>query len=240
MDTKEFTKQEEEKIALCAAAYFGTIMEVSRLFTASSEQILANPGYRDRDWAKALTKAIAPLGESSSEFRKFRAFAAPEMDAILDREAVAVLCLVDNILTTLYHEYIVYEQYERLARQQEKTKDERALMRRLRIIETKFRKLKGKFLTIACNGRPDERTRMYFDAHMVDTVKRGLYDAFLAAPVVYRYCKRHLTTDYSKITQLRTKYRQEIILCEQWRSEREGMSLRELGLKFEIKENGKF
>ena len=58
--------------------------------------------------------------------------------------------------------------------------------------------------------------------------------------MVYRYCARYLTADYSKITQLRTKYRQEIILCEQWRSEREGMSLRELGLKFEIKENGKF
>lgn len=240
MDTKEFTNLEEERVALCAAAYFSTIMEISRLFTASSEQILANPGYRDRDWAKALTQTIAQLGEFSREFRRFRAFASPEMDEILTREAVAVLCLADNILTTLYHEYIVYEQYERLARQKEKTKDERALMRRLQTIETKFRKLKEKFLTIALDGRPDKKTRMYFNARIVDVAKREIYDAFLAAPVVYRYCERHLTTDYSKITQLRTKYRHEITLCEHWRSEREEMSLHEFGLKFEIKDNGKF
>jgi len=127
-----------------------------------------------------------------------------------------------------------------LAKEHAEDKDTRAQLKRLRLATEKFRKLKAQFLGFAFQGQPESQQLVRFDTRSTDRAFPVFADAFIAAPVVLRHCPRHLTTNWSQITKLRTKYRHEIAFCEQARAADARTSLTLMGLEFEVSTNGKF
>lgn len=245
------TVKNNELTALCAAAYFAAVLDAGLHFPVEGETILRRPGYRDYDWVMKLLSTMRPLlqalpgaqPDDPPELRKLRGFLRipdDEFDALLSHEIVATLCLADNVLSAMYHEYILRQQCQFLAKTHADDKDTRAQLRHLRTAAEKFRKLKAQFLGFAFQGQPGPKQLVRFDARVVDRVCPAFADAFIAAPVVLRHCPRHLTADWSQITNLRTKFRHEIALCEQTRAADAKTSLTLMGLDFEVSTNGKF
>lgn len=237
--------QKQELIALCATSYFTALFNIGMGFTATGEEILAYPGCRDLHWAKSLFAAIKPISkllssnhfpkEQKSNLRVLKALAYAsdeEISELLSREIVAIFCLADNVLAALYHEYILYQQYTILAKHTPVSKEDAMTIRQLRWTASKFRKIKKNFLKIAFGGNLDMAQRMGLEAEFIGSRTSILHDALVAAPIIYRYCPRYLTSDWSQITKLRKKYRDRVYYCE---------SKMEIpDPDFEVMANGKF
>lgn len=218
---------------MSATNYLAGLLQVGFLFTVSGEEVLEQIGYRDHNWAANLLQGVAPLGNHVGR-GGLHAFATPEAEALLTGEVVALLCLADNVVTALYHEYILHEHAAHVASSPCLSKDQRSEIRNCQNAATKFRKLKEAFLKIAFPDVPPRDYKIFFDVSIINAAKRELYYALAGAPIVYRELPRYLTADYSKITKLRQKYRDYIYVSELSRSQSDPE------MNFEVKDNGKF
>lgn len=235
----------EELTALHVMDYFVALFELGSNFTATGEDILRYPGYRDLHWATSLLSAMRPAArlfagdhfdpkqkEQMKILRVLSSAPEEEVNALLTREIVAVFCAADNILATMYHEYIAQRYSTKLEAIAQPSKEDRMRVRRLRNVSAKFGRLKKAFLWVAFGNSLDAKRKAQFDISVISSQSSVLHDAIMAAPVVYRYCPRYLTSDWSQITKLRQKYRDMIIECEQ--------EVIRLDLDFEFNANGKF
>lgn len=235
----------EELTALCVVDYFVALFSIGSTFTVTGEDILQRPGCRDMRWATNMLTAMRPAakllsdGHFSSEqdstlrlLRTLLLVSDEEIKMLLTREVAAVFCAADNILATMYHEYIMYRYRTKLESSSPLSKEDRARIRQLRTGLTKFHKLKKTFLRIAFVNDLDARRSAGFDVGTIGSKTSLLHDAMMAAPIVYRYCPRYLTSDWSQITKLRQKYRDVII---------EGEKMLIIpDMDFEFNANGKF
>lgn len=238
MDTSNLNNQ--KLIITCATEYFATLFNTGLYLPVSAERVLRNRGYRDHDWAKAMLSAIVMSGIMfPNRTEKVPPEALDDVDAMLSRNVVAILCLTDNIMVAMYHEYVAYQHCKILARQLEASKDERALMRRLGIIQMKFRKLKESFLDVAFDGRIPRNFWAFFSVEFVEP-SSNFYKAFAVAPMVYRVFPRYADADFASILRLRQKYRNDIITCESWRQENIESIINSDEIIFKIQANGKF
>ncbi len=235
----------EELTALCVVDYFVALFSIGSTFTVTGEDILQRPGCRDMRWATNMLTAMRPAakllsdGHFSSEqdstlrlLRTLLLVSDEEIKMLLTREVAAVFCAADNILATMYHEYIMCRYCAKLESSLPLSKEDRARIRQLRTGSTKFRKLKKTFLKVAFASDLDARRSAGFDVGAIGSKTSLLHDAMMAAPIVYRYCPRHLTSDWSQITKLRQKYRNVIIEGEKM--------LITPDMDFEFNANGKF
>lgn len=239
MDTSNIINN-PELTTVCATEYFATLLATGEHFPVAADQILRNRGYRDYDWVRAMLSTIVMSGILfPHRIGKVPSAALDEVEAMLSREAVAQLCLADNILVTMYHEYVAYYHQKILARQPQPTKDERALARRLSVIQTKFRKLKETFLSLAFDGRLPRKYQAFFSVEFID-LSSSFYKAFAVAPLVYRAFPRYNDTDFAQILRLRQRYRNDLIACEKWRQENVESLINSEEIIFKIQANGKF
>lgn len=236
MDTSNI--KNEELIAIYAIDYFVALFDISTNFTSTSEKILARPGYRDSNWAKNLFITMRPANrllssghyapKDESELRLLKVLTCAsdaDLDEILSREIVAIFCAADNILASMYHENILYKQY-RIA------KDSHKDTRQLHRAQLRFSKLKKHFLSVAFDGNLTKVQSEKFRVEHLPSKTSILRDALTIAPVIYQYCPRYLTSDWSLVANMRQKYRSQIELCEAT------MSIPDM--EFEFKTNGKF
>lgn len=203
-----------------AVAYYAAIHELFGYFTIYGEQIRErHHGYDDRRWIRGLVKVTADVGF----FRRpgMRIEHAPSFSDIwplITADLVADYCLADDLLRSLYFEYLLYDYQKTFAAA---PKTPHTVQRRLKEISSArrdFRLQKYRYLRVAYHGHVPRKVQNKFQVEVCGHTFMGGIDllaVYSGMPIVLEEHPRRNTADNESLSKLCRKHESLFAFCDE-------------------------
>lgn len=201
-------------------AFLSTLMEMLGYFSVDGERILHDcNGYRNRKWVEALFEVAANEGYfRKPSMRAEDALPYAVVQPLITNELIADICLADNLLKALYHEYLFYDYQLKFTNAPKVPHTVRRHMKELRSARQDFCRQKTIYLRIAYRGRVPRKYRSLYDVanctqEFVGEIK--LDSIFSIMPTISQLHPRDNASDAIPISKLCRKYASLRAFCDE-------------------------